>query len=642
MADSFELKAIITGVNRLSPALTTMQKDLRKFKGEFKDVMKGVAVGGAALMAAFVLPVNQAIAFESAMADVRKVVNFETPQQFKEMSADVLDLSSQLPMAAEGIAQIYAAGGQSGIARNELRAFATDAIKMGVAFDQTAEESGQMMAQWRTSFKMSQDSVRGLADQINYLGNTGPASSKKISDIVTKIGPLGNVAGVSSGGIAALGATIAGMGIESDIAATGIKNFMLSLNSGRASGLQKKVYQALKIDPKKLAADMQKDSKTAMLGVLKSIGNLPKAKQASALEILFGRESIAAIAPLLTNLDLLTKNFDKVTDKQKYAGSMQQEYASRAATTANEIQLLKNQVSALGITVGDVLLPPLNEGIKQLKPFLSYVYKWAKANPELIKTTFKLGVYLSGVAIGVTAVGKAIQFMGFAMNMTPLGKLLTLVIGAGALIVANWDTVGPMFKDIWQQIKPLVDQIGEWKTGLSALAIYIGGSWLVSFIAGINAGGLAVVGLTAKLKGLFAFSGKVLAISVLISLFKQLNDLQKQAGDSGKSVGQLLVERKEKNEAERGYQGFIPRFKEVMGSLSDFFTPTSGVGQPGSLLNRPPMNGSTQKRLEGQMTVEFQNAPPGMKVNNMQTNIPGFGLGYDVGYSRFAKDWKGG
>lgn len=29
-----------------------------------------------------------------------------------------------------------------------------------------------------------------LADKINYLGNTGPANAKKISDIVTRIGPL--------------------------------------------------------------------------------------------------------------------------------------------------------------------------------------------------------------------------------------------------------------------------------------------------------------------------------------------------------------------------------------------------------------------------------------------------------------------
>jgi hypothetical protein len=120
-------------------------------------------------------------------------------------------------MAAEGIASIYAAGGQSGIARGELKAFATDAIKMGVAFDQTADESGKMMATWRTSFKMGQDDVVALADKINYLGNTGPATTKQISGIVTKIGPLGEVAGMASGQIAAMGATLAGVGVAEEV-----------------------------------------------------------------------------------------------------------------------------------------------------------------------------------------------------------------------------------------------------------------------------------------------------------------------------------------------------------------------------------------------------------------------------------------
>lgn len=36
------------------------------------------------------------------------------------MSDDILTLSTQLPMAAEGIAEIVAAGGQAGIARGDL------------------------------------------------------------------------------------------------------------------------------------------------------------------------------------------------------------------------------------------------------------------------------------------------------------------------------------------------------------------------------------------------------------------------------------------------------------------------------------------------------------------------------------------
>ena len=59
MADSFQLKAIITGVNKLSPQLTTMQKDLRKFKGEFKDVISSTAVVGAGIAAAFRCQLNQ-------------------------------------------------------------------------------------------------------------------------------------------------------------------------------------------------------------------------------------------------------------------------------------------------------------------------------------------------------------------------------------------------------------------------------------------------------------------------------------------------------------------------------------------------------------------------------------------------------
>ncbi|WP_197899892.1 phage tail tape measure protein, partial [Salmonella enterica] len=221
MADSFQLKAIITAVDQLSGPLKWMQRELKGFQKEMAGLVIGAAAAGTAVLGALALPVNAAIGFESKMADIRKVVDgLDDKKAFAQMSDDILTLSTQLPMAAEGIAEIVAAGGQAGIARGDLMQFANDAVKMGVAFDTTAEESGQMMAQWRTAFRLTQEDVVVLADKINYLGNTGPANAKKISDIVTRIGPLGGVAGVASGEIAAMGATIAGMGVESEIAST--------------------------------------------------------------------------------------------------------------------------------------------------------------------------------------------------------------------------------------------------------------------------------------------------------------------------------------------------------------------------------------------------------------------------------------
>ncbi|WP_439647135.1 phage tail tape measure protein [Arsenophonus endosymbiont of Aleurodicus floccissimus] len=98
-------------------------------------------------MTAIAGPIKQAIDFESTMADVRKVVDFDPPEQFKQMSEDIFKLSTELPMADDGIGQIVAAGGQAGIVKKELMSFAKSAVKMGIAFDQTAEQSGQMMAQ---------------------------------------------------------------------------------------------------------------------------------------------------------------------------------------------------------------------------------------------------------------------------------------------------------------------------------------------------------------------------------------------------------------------------------------------------------------------------------------------------------------
>ncbi|WP_151839273.1 phage tail tape measure protein [Acinetobacter junii] len=372
---------------------------------------KGLMIAGAGA-AALAVPVKLSIDFESAMADVKKVVDFDTPQQFKQMENDIISMSTRLPMAAKDIAAIYAAGGQSGIARNELTQFAETAVKMGVAFDITAEESGQAMAEMRTAFKMSQSEVTTLADKINYLGNNTPAAAKGIMDIVQRIGPLGEVGGFASGSIAALGATIRGMGVAEEVAATGIKNMMLALVAGEsATKGQQNAYIELGMDAKKVAEGMQKDAEGTTLSVLKAISKMDKYKQAAMLKELFGSESLGSIAPLLTNMKALEDNLGKVADKQKYAGSMEKEYAARAATTANNIQLAKNAMAALGITIGNVLLPGINSMLGSFNGVMGSVQKWSQANPGLSSGLVKIAVGaiaivggLSALSIGLIAV----------------------------------------------------------------------------------------------------------------------------------------------------------------------------------------------------------------------------------------------
>lgn len=621
MADSFQLKAIITAVDQLSGPLKGMGKSLKGFQKEASGIMMNAAAMGAAITSAFAIPVNQAMQFESTMADVRKVVDFDTPQQFKQMGEDILKLSTQLPMTADGIGQIVAAGGQAGIARNELKQFATDAVKMGVAFDQTAEESGQMMATWRTAFKMTQKDVVGLADKVNYLGNTGPASAAKISEIVTSVGSLAAVNHVSTGNLAALGATIAGMGVQSEVASTGIQNFMLSL-SNASSGNAKKVLKQIGLTPKSLASGMVKDSKATMLKVLEGLNKLPEASKSKALEWLFGRESAKSIAPLLTNLDLLRKNFDKVADTQLYAGSMQKEYESRAATTANAVQLMKNQFNVASVTIGDMFLPDIVEITKKIQPMIERFRQFAKANPEMIRSTFKFGATLLGTGAAMGVVGKAFKTFDSIMKMTTLGKLVSLLVIAGGLIVSNWDQVGPVVKSVWKDIDGIAEALGGWETVLTGVAAFTAGAWLVSMSKGLGGANKEAGKLSGNLRDIAKMGLISVTIGVAIDMFNRIGELHEEAAKQSVSTGELMVNKKNQAESERGYSGFIPRLKELLG-MDQSGEKTVGLLQ-------------SQKPQQGEVKLSFENAPPGMRVEPVGNAMPW--LHYDVGYNRFSKN----
>lgn len=457
----------------------------------------GMSAGATAVAGgmAMIVPVKLAVDFESAMADVKKVVDFDTPDQFKQMNTDVIALSRRLPMAAKDIAAIVAAGGQSGIAKSELLRFAEDSVKMGVAFDITAEESGQSMAELRTAFKMSQDQVTSLADKINYLGNNTPAAAKGIMNIVQRIGPLGEVGGFASGSIAALGATIRGMGVEEEIAATGIKNMMLALVAGEsATKSQKAAFKDLGLNSTTVAKNMQKDAEGTTLQVLKAVSKLDKYKQAAALKELFGSESLGSIAPLLTNMKALEKNLGMVSDKTQYAGSMQAEYAARAATTANNWQLFKNKLAATGITIGNTLLPSINELLEQVGGITDSIQGWAAEHPVLVGYVAKTAIVIialigafSALSLGLVSLlgpmallrltfgvlgakgfgliniikligsafmwlGKGIFFVGRLMMANPLFLAIGLLATAAYLIYRNWGSIKQFFADIWNSI----------------------------------------------------------------------------------------------------------------------------------------------------------------------------------------------
>lgn len=475
------------------------------------------AAVGTATAAATVVSVKNAISYESSMADVAKVVdglkddNGELTAQYYEMSDALLELSTRIPMTAEELTQIAAAAGQSGIARKEIVGFAEDAAKMGVAFDTTADQAGTWMAQWRTAFKMNQKEVTTLADQINYLGNVSGANALQLSGIVTAVGSLGDVGGLSAAQIAAIGDTMASVGVGEDVAATGIAKMITTMTAGSAATeKQSKVLKKLGIDATALADRMQTDAQGAIIDFMEALQKLPKAEQAAALKNYFGQESIKPISALYTNLDELKKHFNQVADASLYAGSMEDEYASRSATTENSIQLAKNALMRLSITYGQMFAPYVKlaadkvteflNKLTEMKPQMEAAFGWIMSHgKEIAATIGGIGTALGGVAAaskakGAIDIGK--QLLGLGGNDTA-GKGATKKIKTS--LVQQITDIAATASQTWKQTRELAAVDGA---GPLALLGTLPGAALSS--AADTKPAQAVTGYIARVKESFA------------------------------------------------------------------------------------------------------------------------------------------
>lgn len=475
------------------------------------------AAVGTATAAATVASVKNAISYESSMADVAKVVdglkddNGALTAQYYEMSDALLELSTRIPMTAEELTQIAAAAGQSGIARKEIVGFAEDAAKMGVAFDTTADQAGTWMAQWRTAFKMNQKEVTTLADQINYLGNVSGANALQLSGIVTAVGSLGDVGGLSAAQIAAIGDTMASVGVGEDVAATGIAKMITTMTAGSAATeKQSKVLKKLGIDATALADRMQTDAQGAIIDFMEALQKLPKAEQAAALKNYFGQESIKPISALYTNLDELKKHFDQVADASLYAGSMEDEYASRSATTENSIQLAKNALMRLSITYGQMFAPYVKlaadkvteflNKLTEMKPQMEAAFGWIMSHgKEIAATIGGIATALGGAAVaskakGAIDIGK--QLLGLGGN-DAAGKGATKKIKTS--LVQQITDIAATASQTWKQTRELAAVDGA---GPLALLGTLPGAALSS--AADTKPAQAVTGYIARVKESFA------------------------------------------------------------------------------------------------------------------------------------------
>lgn len=347
----------------ISAQMAAFQTRMRAMTAPFMGMTARLAaVGGGYLAATRGIggTVGAAIGFESAMADVAKVLDV-TDEQFGNVRRQIIGLSKVLPNSAEGIADIYAAAAQSNIPMAELGKFTEMVAKISVAWDVAEGETSQALAEIKNQLHLSVDDIGLYADAINHLSNNTAARAPDLVDFSKRVAAQGEMFGFAAAESLAFGGAMIASGAQTNVAATSFRNMGMALaDAAKAPKAAQAEFKKLGLNTKKLAKEFNTDAVGTMMDVFERIQALPEHERLSTAIGVFGSEA-RALMPLINDSKELRRQLELVGDKTKYAGSAFKEYMERADTTSNVLAIMRNRIRAIGIEMGTKWLPTIKE-----------------------------------------------------------------------------------------------------------------------------------------------------------------------------------------------------------------------------------------------------------------------------------------
>lgn len=493
-----------SSIEKLKNNYTALNSVMQKRKGvlaqraNFKAQMMDAVALGLTLAA----PLKAAISFESAMADVKKVVKFEDTDVngLTKLGETLKGMSRTIPLSAAELAQITASGGQLGIEAKDLTVFTDTVAKMATAFDMSAEEAGDAIAKLSNIYQIKIGEMKSVGDAINHISDNTAAKAKDIVPALNRIGGTARQFGLTVAEAGALASSFISLGKTPEKAGTAINAMLSKLQTAsKQGGNFQKAFQQLKINAKEFEKAIGKNAQGTLVKFLETIAKLDKQERSSVLFDLFGLEYQDDIALLIGSLDEYKKSLRLINGE--YKGSMQREFENRANTTANNLQLLKNSIAEVGMNLGSVLLPPLNFTVNLLRSATTQVALCAKEYPVLttviistiatlisikiaaislgyawtfvkgslfaLLSTWKMfGSVVTLVKIGLSAVFPAIiagfKALTIAIMSNPMGLIIGGLAVAATLIITKWQVVKNFFVTIWESVKIVWKSFSDW------------------------------------------------------------------------------------------------------------------------------------------------------------------------------------
>ena len=413
-----------------------------------KAASAGMLTAGAAfagLAGATMMGVRAVIAFEDAFAGVRKTVDADEAT-FERLSNEIRQMATEIPIAADELARIGELGGQLGIAAENLESFIEVVAKLGVATVLSTENAALALARLAAIANIPEASLGQFFERTSSalvdLGNNFAATEDEIITTVLRIATAAEQTGATTQDALAFATALQAVGVPAQAGGTAIARVFQEIQRAiSAGGEQLNLFaRVADLSISEFTTLFEQDAAMAVATFITGLGEADergiKLQDTLKKLNLSQRRTQLAIGGLSTSGDLLIRTLTTSRNAFDANIALNIEAAKKFTTTAQQIQLLRNQMRELTMTMGEELLPFIRDLIFRLQGFVSgtgidAIKQFAKLTTTLlgISSVLKIAIiamksYAVVTAAAATATG---ALMSMAMPLLTLGAIATSI-----------------------------------------------------------------------------------------------------------------------------------------------------------------------------------------------------------------------
>lgn len=426
----------IAGIG-LAAGLKTSISSLSEFKNTLNEIKNLAVTGGESV--------------EEATRNVSRIQKDAT-QYSNQYGVSVNKIGDGYK---ELIKRGYTTNQAIGAMKSELQA----SVASGDDFNDVVNVSSQVLEAFGMKVNSTSGMLKNTKTVTNELAYAADLTSTGFTDIgigMSYVGSTAKTAKIELSETASAMGILSNNGLEADKAGTGLRQVINNLVTG-VKDIDSKNSVLGKLGLKKEDLVDAQGNLKSLSAIFEAINSKMKGKEspekASIFKSLFGTTGQQAgiiLSQHVKELDELNKKV-REAPKNNYVGALS---AKNLQSAQNQMKIFKQSATNMGMSLAEVLLPPLSKVAASLSKF----FQWVAQLPKPIKSTIA-GVTLLAVAIGpllvavgsmITAIGTIKEVMGgisIASVLTnPITIAITAVVALGAAFTLAYNKIKP-FRD---------------------------------------------------------------------------------------------------------------------------------------------------------------------------------------------------